>query len=179
MSLNDGLLPYNIGRMIDKAGPSEKSSKSVGANGTADRPRDLPGIVHTLFKSKSSHPIVEFFRYFMVSGVSFIFDFGLLYVLTDLVHIHYLISATVSYGMGMIVSYLLSIMWAFGRRNMSNKAAEFGIFVAIGVAGMGINSLILWVWTGLLGLHYMLGRLVSAVIGYIWKYAARKLALFK
>jgi len=137
------------------------------------------GLLRTLFKSKSSHPLVEFFRYFVVSGASFVFDFGLLYILTDKLHIFYLLSATISYSMGLIVSYLLSVKWAFGRRSMSNKAAEFGIFVAIGLAGMGINALILWVWTGLLGLHYMLGRAVSAVIGYAWKYVARKLALFK
>jgi putative flippase GtrA len=139
----------------------------------------LSEALRVLFKSKSAHPMVEFFRYFVVSGASFVFDFGLLYALTDLAHMHYLVSATLSYGTGMIVSYLLSVKWAFGRRSVDSKAAEFGIFVAIGVAGMGINSLILWVWTGLLGLHYMLGRIVSAIIGYVWKYVARKLALFR
>jgi putative flippase GtrA len=62
---------------------------------------------------------------------------------------------------------------------MMNRMAEFSIFVVIGLAGMGINTLILWVWQGVLGLHYLLGRMVSAIIGYIWKFAARKLALFR
>jgi putative flippase GtrA len=158
--------------MGNKAGLSDDERRENESKGIA-------GLFHTLFRSKSSHPLVEFFRYFVVSGASFVFDFGLLYVLTDMARIHYLISATISYSMGLIVSYLLSIKWAFGRRSMNNKKAEFGIFIAIGLAGMGINSLILWIWTGLLGLHYMLGRIVSAIIGYTWKYVARKFTLFK
>jgi len=71
------------------------------------------------------------------------------------------------------------VRWAFGKRSMQNKTAEFLIFIIIGVIGMGLNALILWLWTGLLGLNYLLGRLVSAVIGYVWKFAARKIALFR
>jgi putative flippase GtrA len=71
------------------------------------------------------------------------------------------------------------VKWAFGRRSMDNRVAEFGVFMAIGVAGMGVNTLILWLWQGVLGLHYLLGRIVSAFFGYAWKFAARKLALFR
>jgi putative flippase GtrA len=137
------------------------------------------GIFRSFFMERSSELRIEIFRSVIVSGVSFIFDFGLLYVLTDIAHVFYLLSATISYGIGMLVSYILSVRWAFGKRSMQNKAAEFVIFVIIGVTGMGLNALILWLWTGLLGLHYLLGRLVSAVIGYVWKFVARKIALFR
>jgi len=140
---------------------------------------DLPGLFHALFKDKSSSLRTEVFRSIIVSGVSFLFDFGLLYLLTDVFHLFYLFSAIISYGIGMVVNYLLSIKWAFGRRSMTSRMAEFTIFIVIGVAGMGINALILWLWQGVLGLHYLLGRIISAVIGYIWKFVARKLALFR
>lgn len=142
-------------------------------------PNGIARLAHVLLRKRSSHLMVEIFRSFVVSGVSFIFDFGLLYVLTDVLGLFYLVSATISYSAGLIVSYFLSVKWAFARRAVDNRAVEFGVFVAIGVAGMGINALILWIWTGLLGLHYMLGRIVSAIIGYIWKFVARKLALFR
>ncbi len=136
-------------------------------------------LTRTLFKDKSSTLRTEIFRYTIVTGVSFIFDFGLLYLLTDILHLYYLLSAVISYGSGMAVNYSLSVKWAFGRRSMTNRMAEFGVFIAIGVAGMGVNTLILWLWQGVLGLHYLLGRIVSAVIGFVWKFAARKLALFR
>jgi putative flippase GtrA len=140
---------------------------------------DLTGLLRALFNDKSSSLRTEVFRSIIVSGVSFLFDFGLLYLLTDVVHVFYLLSALISYGFGMVVNYVLSVRWAFGRRSMTNRMAEFTIFVVIGVAGMGINALILWLWQGVLGLHYLLGRIVSAIIGYIWKFVARKLALFR
>jgi len=140
---------------------------------------DFTGLLRALFKGKSGSLRTEVFRSTIVSGVSFVFDFGLLYLLTDVVHLFYLISALISYGIGMVVNYLLSVKWAFGRRSMANRMAEFVLFVVIGVAGMGINTLILWLWQGVLGLSYLLGRIVSAIIGYIWKFVARKLALFR
>lgn len=138
-----------------------------------------PGIVRNFLMGRSSKLSIEVFRSLIVSALSFIFDFGLLYVLTDMAHMYYLASATISYGTGMLVSYELSVKWAFGRRSLRNKTAEFLIFVIIGIVGMGLNALVLWVWTGMFGLHYLLGRLVSAVIGYIWKFVARKIALFR
>ncbi len=140
---------------------------------------NLSELFNALFKGKSSSLRTEVFRSIIVSGASFLFDFGLLYLLTDVLHLFYLFSALISYGLGMVVNYLLSVKWAFGKRSMANRMAEFTIFVVIGVAGMGINALILWLWQGVLGFHYLLGRIVSAIIGYIWKFIARKLALFR
>ena len=137
------------------------------------------GLFSVLLKNESSSLRTEVFRSVIVSSVSFLLDFGLLYVFTDILHLFYLLSALISYGAGMVANYLLSIKWAFGRRSVTSRIAEFAIFVLIGVAGMGINALILWVWQGVLGLHYLLGRIVSAVIGFVWKFAARKLVLFR
>jgi putative flippase GtrA len=141
--------------------------------------KDMPALVHMLFAGKTPSREVEMFRYFVTSCASFVFDFGLLYLLTDVIGLYYLISAVISYGSGMVVSYLLSIRWAFARRSVANKSLEFGAFVGIGIAGMGINTLILWLWASVLGLNYLIGRFVSAVIGFIWKFVARKIALFR
>jgi putative flippase GtrA len=140
---------------------------------------DFALLARTFFRGKSSELKIEIFRSLIVTGVSFIFDFGLLYLLTDVFRFYYLFSAVISYGTGLAVNYLLSVKWAFGRRSMTNRMAEFGVFIAIGVAGMGVNTLILWLWQGILGLHYLVGRIVSAAIGFAWKFAARKLALFR
>ncbi len=140
---------------------------------------DFTILAQAFFRGKPSELKIEIFRSLIVTGVSFIFDFGLLYLFTDILHLYYLFSAIISYGIGMVVNYLLSVKWAFGRRSMTNRMAEFGVFVAIGVAGMGVNTLILWLWQGVLGLHYLFGRIVSAIIGFAWKFAARKLALFR
>ena len=56
----------------------------------------LRGLLRALFKDKASSVSTEAFRSVIVSGVSFLFDFGLLFILTDVLHLFYLLSAVIS-----------------------------------------------------------------------------------
>ena len=138
--------------------------------------RDLLDTV--LFK-KTDQVLVQTFRYGLVSVLSLAVDFGGLYAFTSLLHLHYLLSAVIAYSIGMGVNYLLSVTWVFHSRKYQNRAMEFSIFAVIGVLGMGLNELVLWLGTDYLRLHYLVSRAVSAVIGFVWKYVIRKLVLFR
>ena len=135
--------------------------------------------IHSLFVAKNSHRLVEFLRYFLVSVISLSTDFLLLFLLTGLAGLHYLISAIFSYIAGMVVNYLLSTYWVFAKRKLTNRATEFLVFAGIGLVGLGVNELLLWFFTGVLLLHYMISRIFSAGIGYVWKYIVRKYLLFR
>lgn len=136
-------------------------------------------LIHSLFVTKNSHRLVEFMRYFLVSVASLSTDFLLLFLLTSVAGIHYLISAVFSYLTGMVVNYLLSTYWVFAKRKLTSRTTEFLIFAIIGIIGLGVNELLLWFFTGVLLLHYMISRIFSAGIGYVWKYIVRKFILFR
>ena len=138
----------------------------------------IASFTRALFRDKASGSLVQAFRYGVASVISLACDFGGLWLLTEKAHIHYLVSAVISYGTGMIVNYALSVLWVFPSRKLKSRALEFGAFVAIGIAGMGINELLLWLLTDVLRLYYLVSRGVSAVVGFAWKFVARKVALF-
>ena len=127
---------------------------------------------------KTDNLFVQFFRYFGVSGICLLVDTGTLFVLTQYAGIHYQISTFIGYSLGLILNYLLSVTWVFKTKRLSNKPVEFGIFVVIGLIGMVINQGVMWLCTDLVGLYFMLSRLISAGIGYTWKFFARKYILF-
>ncbi|WP_020613952.1 GtrA family protein [Sediminispirochaeta bajacaliforniensis] len=139
----------------------------------------VAGLFRVLFVDKSSHRFVEFFRYFFVSAISLVADFLLLFLLTSVAGIHYLISSVFSYMAGLIVNYLLSTYWVFAKRRVSNRAVEFSVFALVGVIGLGVNEILMWLFTDVLMLYYMLSRVFSAGIGYAWKYVVRKIILFR
>jgi len=139
----------------------------------------MKNLLHTLFVKKSGHQFIEFFRYFFVSIVSLSTDFSLLYVLTSYVDLHYLISTALAYTAGLILNYFLSTSWVFGKKRLNNRTTEFFVFAAIGVVGLGVNEILMWVFTGVLLLHFMVSRMISAGIGYVWKYVVRKYFLFR
>jgi len=139
----------------------------------------LKELFHSLFISKSSHRLVEFLRYFLVSIVSLGIDFFLLYILTSVAGIYYLFSAVLSYLAGLFVNYFLSTYWVFSKRKLKSRTTEFSVFALIGLAGLGVNELLMWVFTGVLLLNYLVSRIFSAGIGYVWKYFVRKYLLFR
>jgi putative flippase GtrA len=121
---------------------------------------------------------IQFFRYFGVSGICLLADTATLFVLTEYAGIHYQISTFIGYSLGLILNYLLSVIWVFKTKRLSSKTMEFGIFVVIGLIGLAINQGIMWLCTDLVGFYFMLSRLVSAGVGYTWKFFARKYILF-
>jgi len=144
------------------------------------RPTGLVGLLSTLLEKKPRHLLVQVFRYTAASVISLAIDFSILVFLTEAVGLHYLVSAPIGYAAGMVAAYLLSILWVFDRRRLERRrAAEFAIFVAVGLLGMGLNELLLWFFTEVVLLYYMYSRGISAVIGYLWKFLARKLLLFR
>jgi len=135
-------------------------------------------LARKLFLGPAESKLVQFFRYAIVSGVSLGVDFGLLYVGTEYVGLHYLVSAIVGYSLGVVVNYLLSVLWAFPRSRLKSRVLEFIVFVIIGVVGMGLNEVLLWLFTEVIRFHYLVSRSITAIVGYFWKFVLRKIILF-
>ncbi len=137
------------------------------------------GFIDTLFTKKPKRTLVQLFRYFIVSGASLVIDFAVLALLKEVFAVHYLFAAAISYLVGLVFNYLVSVAWVFYARKVESRTVEFGVFALIGVAGMGINELTMWLFVDVFAIHYLVSRGISAGIGYAWKYVARKLVLFK
>ncbi len=120
----------------------------------------------------------EFIKYFISSAVALSIDFSLLYLLTEFVKIHYLLSAVISFISGVITIYLLSIMWVFKERKIENRKKEFIIFTIIGVIGLAINSIGMWMFTEKLHFHYLKSKILITAFVFMWNFTARKFILF-
>jgi putative flippase GtrA len=131
-----------------------------------------------IFTGRDDYTYIQFIRYLIVAAVSLLIDSFILFVLTECFQIHYLISGIAGYTTGLIVNYILSVIWVFQKKKYKNKFIEILIFVIIGFIGMGLNEFFLWFFTEILLLYYMISRGISAVFGYIFKFIARKYMLF-
>lgn len=121
----------------------------------------------------------ELLRYGAVSAAGLAADLALLIGLTELVHVPYLLSAAIGFSGGAIVVYLLSIGWVFSARTYRDRPGnELAIFVMIGVAGLGLNHVILFAGSEMLGAHYTLSKMVAIGVVFSWNFGARKTLLF-
>lgn len=124
------------------------------------------------------HLLIQLIRYFISGGVAFVVDASLLYILTEWGGLHYMWSTVISYSVGLVITYLFSIFWVFDHRSVNNKAIEFSVFALIGVMGLGLTSLLMWLFTSKMGLFYLLSKIITTVLVFIWNFVAKKFLLF-
>lgn len=112
------------------------------------------------------------------AAAAFAVDAGLLAFQVEVLHVHYLLAATISFLAGTAVVYWASVRYAFAFRRVADGSSEFGIFAAIGVFGVLVNLAGMYVSVEWLHLHYLLGKVLSGGLTFVLNFALRRLLLF-
>jgi putative flippase GtrA len=129
--------------------------------------------------SKASHRAsVQMVRSLAVSVIALIVDFGFLVFLKEAAGMHYLVAAAISFSLGLIVNYILSVKWVFAKRKLANRHAEFLIFTIICTVGLGLNLVIIAGLVQLVHFDYRWAKAVSTVVVFFWNFFARKRILY-
>ena len=134
--------------------------------------KEIDRVIH------SQDTLFQLIRYALVGGVAFVADYGSLYALTEWLGVAYLLSAAIAFIIGLTINYIFSNLIVFSTHRLESKWIEFMIFAIIGVIGLGLNELIIYCCTEFIGLHYMLSKLISTVLVFLWNFFARKQTLF-
>ncbi len=119
-----------------------------------------------------------FIYYLIISVIATVYDVALLYILTEFVGWNYLVSATISYCVGIVVEYVGQKTITFKDTN-KRIAKQFGLFAFISVIGLLINLGVLKLCVDLFGLHYMVGKIIAIGIGFFWNYTANRKLTFR
>ena len=125
---------------------------------------------------------VQIMRFAVVGGIAFVIDFGLLLFLTEYVGLNYLLSATISFIVSVIVNYLLSIAWVFtaakGQPKSKTKSAiQIILFFILSTCGLFINNGIIWFSVEILSISYIIGKLVATFVVMVFNFITRKILL--
>lgn len=120
----------------------------------------------------------ELIRYFAVSVIALGVDMGCLLLASQFVH--YLWAATLGFVLGAVASYLLAIRWAFRHRRLAAfPRAEFAAYAAVGVAGLGINNLAIFVGVEYFAAGLLAAKICAAAITFVFNFGLRKWGLFR
>ncbi len=128
--------------------------------------------------AKNDNLVVQFMRYVIVGGIAFLVDYVFLILLTEVFQIFYLTSAAISFVIGLAVNYFLAVKWVF-QSSANNKSIEISLYALIGIVGLGLNELIIWLFTEEVKFHYMLSKIVAAVVVLGWNFLARRKLMLK
>jgi len=117
-------------------------------------------------------------RYFAASCLALGADALLYTVLIRLAGVHYMAAAPAGFLLGLAVHYVLSTRWVFRERRVADARVEFIVFSLIGIGGLLLNQVVIYIGVESLGLAPELAKVASAGASYVFNYGARKALLF-
>lgn len=124
---------------------------------------------------KLYHKFRELILYGIIGGFCAALDFGV-YTLLGLI-IPFLVANIISVHCGIICSFLLN-------RNLNFKVKDktrmrFLSFYLIGLSGLGISELLLWIFSTRIGLNHLAVKLATVAIVALYQFLLNKYITFK
>lgn len=120
--------------------------------------------------------IAEVLRFCVVGGVSFIVDYSLLYFCTEFAGITYLYSSAIAFSVAVIINYWLCLVFVF-KNKQKQSSRQKALFIGSSIVGLGLNQLCMYGFVEILGIYYMLAKLMATAIVTIWNYIMKRKAV--
>lgn len=117
----------------------------------------------------------QFLKFCLVGASGVVVNMGLLWLLTEIAGLFYLISAVVAIESSIINNFIWNDLWTFRERRMAGWKARLerlAKFNLVSAAGIGINLGILWLLTEALSWHYLLSNLCGIAAATVWNFLA-------
>lgn len=115
------------------------------------------------------HKLYRFTLYSITGSFTFSIDLLLLFLLIDVLSINYLVATAVAFVIALTLHYLFSRRYAFRGTDQSHHRG-YVLFFAIGSMGLLFVSTLMYVFVGILGVHYFLSRILVACMVSMWGY---------
>jgi putative flippase GtrA len=129
-------------------------------------------------KQKTRKELATIWRYGLGSTISYLINLLIIWIMTDMLGVHYLLSSIVGYASIVISSYIFSVTWIFTERKIASKGKEFVAFTLITVFAILMNLISMWFFTDYLGWYYIISNITTNFLATIWGYVPKKIFLF-
>ena len=125
-------------------------------------------------RKKFTALIKQFTKYFGVALIGLFFDFLTLYIFKEVFGLHYILASILGFTVGLFVNYILSNRFVFTKPKIESKHTQFLLFLVIGVVGLLLLSLQMWVFVDKLSLNYLVSKVFATALVYLWNFFARR-----
>ena len=122
---------------------------------------------------------IKLLRYGFSSGLALVVDVGLMLLLAQWLGIHYLVAAAIGFSTGCLVTWILSITFVFNDQSKRATGQNLLLFVLVGVLGLGLNHIILYIGVDLLQSGLLLAKGFSAIVVFWFNFFLRGAYVFK
>lgn len=121
--------------------------------------------------------IEQILKFGVVGIIATVFDFGVLYILSQPLGLDPVLSAGISFCVSLVFNYVASMRYVFTHREDMSRSREFVIFLVLSLIGLAINEAIMAAGVAVLGnsaLAVMGTKVLATAIVMVWNFVSRK-----
>lgn len=131
---------------------------------------DSGKILSKLANLKYYDIVIQIFKYFWVSLLAAIADFTLFMALYEWIGVWYIAANTAGFALGVYINYTLSTIFVF--KGQSTKTwSEFIIFTIIGLAGLAVSNITLYLTIDIMGLGGGISKIIAICSAFFWNFS--------
>jgi putative flippase GtrA len=139
--------------------------------------RQIMKLLQKFFTPQTSETLIQLVKSLFVGGVATLADMGVLYLLEP--NLGYILASIISFTIGLVINYIITSLWVFNKSSIKDKRIEFIIFTVIALAGLGLNTLFMWLFTDILKFYFLVSKAFATIIVYGFNFSARKIIIYK
>lgn len=118
-------------------------------------------------------------RFIASGGTSAVVDLGLLYVFTERLGLHYLLSAALAFIAAFFVSFTLQKFWTFQDTTTDTVHIQVSLSFTIAVINLGLNTVLMYFFVDVAGLWYMTAQIIVGILLAFESFFILKFFIFK
>ena len=120
----------------------------------------------------------QFFYSIIIGGIASFIDIVIFLFLFESLQIHYLLANLISFSIGLVTNYLLTIKWVFTQKSSKKRSYEFFQYFLVAIIGLLFAQLILWLCIDIFIINALISKIIATLIAFIWNFLARKYYVF-
>ena len=123
--------------------------------------------------------LAHLIRYLFSGGIAFLVDKLVFLTMRYSLDLNRYLSTSIAFVVGLVITYTLSVVWIFSEHRLKSRWAELGIFILIGLVGLALMNLLMWVFSSVVGIgNDFISNLLSTICVTLWNFIAKKYILF-
>lgn len=151
-----------------------KGKSKAGMNEIFFYMKNLLGYIPYKFKLTK-----EFFKFALVGLAGTIINLAILYLLTELFGIYYIVSAIFGFIVAVTSNFILNKIWTFNEDIRENAFSKYGKFFIVSIIGLIVNLIFLYIFTEYFGIYYLISQVLAIGLALFVNFFGNKIWTFK
>ncbi len=118
-------------------------------------------------------------KFLIAGGTAFVLHISILYLLTEIFGMYYIVSNFCAFLVAFCVSFLLQKFWTFRNNSLEHLHLQIPLYLGMQVANISLNTVLLYVLVEFLHIWYLLAQIGITIVLAVGIYFLNKRFIFQ